>query len=145
MRPRCARSLHEVLPEYMVPSVFIFLPALPLSSNGKIDRHALPAPSPGPLDPGAEYVAPRNPLEETIARVWAEVLELERIGVHDNFFDLGGHSLQTVQLVARLNAALDRPVSVKTVFRAPTVAAMADALEREAAAGQRFRSIARER
>ena len=110
------------------------LEALPLSSNGKIDRKALPDPGPGPLDPVAEYVAPRNPLEETLARVWAEVLELERVGVHDNFFDLGGHSLQSVQLVARLTAALNRPVSVKTVFQAPTVAAMAEVLEREAAA-----------
>ena len=129
------RGLQAELPEYMVPSAFLILEALPISSNGKIDRKALPAPGPGPLDRVAEYVAPRNPLEETLVRVWAEVLELERVGVHDNFFDLGGHSLQSVQLVARLTAALNRPVSVKTVFQAPTVAAMADLLEREAAAG----------
>jgi hypothetical protein len=79
-------------------------------------------------------VAPRNPLEATLVQVWAEVLELERVGVHDNFFDLGGHSLQSVQLVARLTAALNRPVSVKMVFLAPTAAAMAELLEREAAA-----------
>ena len=76
-------------------------------------------------------MAPATPLEETLARVWAEVLELERVGVHDNFFDLGGHSLQSVQLVSRLTAALGRPVSVKTVFQAPTIAAMAEVLERE--------------
>ena len=128
------RWLQAELPEHMVPSAFVRLEALPLSSNGKIDRKALPDPGPGPLDSVAEYVAPRNPLEETLARVWAEVLELERVGVHDNFFDLGGHSLQSVQLVSRLTAALNRPVSVKTVFQAPTVAAMAEVLEREAAA-----------
>ena len=128
------RWLQAELPEYMVPSAFVMLEALPLSSNGKIDRKALPDPGPGPLDSVAEYVAPRNPLEETLARVWAEVLELERVGVHDNFFDLGGHSLQSVQLVSRLTAALNRPVSVKTVFLAPTVAAMAEVLEREAVA-----------
>ena len=128
------RSLQAELPEYMVPSAFVMLESLPLSSNGKIDRKALPAPGLGLLDSVVEYVAPRNPLEEILVRVWAEVLELERIGVHDNFFDLGGHSLQSVQLVSRLTAALNRPVSVKTVFLAPTVAAMADVLEREAVA-----------
>jgi amino acid adenylation domain-containing protein len=128
------RFLQAELPEYMVPSTFVILEALPLSTNGKIDRKALPAPGPGQLEPVVEYVAPRNPLEESLARVWTEVLEVERVGVHDNFFDLGGHSLQSVQLVARLTAALNRPVSVKMVFQAPTVAAMADALEREPAA-----------
>jgi acyl carrier protein len=123
-----------VLPEYMVPSAFVLLEALPLSVNGKIDRKALPAPGLLPLDSVAEYVAPRNPLEETLVRVWAEVLEFERVGVNDNFFDLGGHSLQSVQLVSRLTAALNRQVSVKMVFQAPTVAAMADLLERGAAA-----------
>jgi amino acid adenylation domain-containing protein len=128
------RWLQAELPEYMVPSAFVILEALPLTPNGKIDRTALPARGPGQLDPVVEYVAPRNALEETIARVWADVLELERVGVHDNFFDLGGHSLQSVQLVARLTAALNRPVSVKMVFQAPTVAAMADLLERSGAA-----------
>jgi amino acid adenylation domain-containing protein len=128
------RSLQTELPEYMVPSAFVILEALPLSSNGKLDRAALPAPGPGRLEPVAEYVAPRNPLEETLVQVWGEVLELERVGVQDNFFDLGGHSLQAVKLVARLTTALNRPVSVKTVFLAPTVAAMAEVLEREAAA-----------
>ncbi len=125
--------LQARLPAPMMPAAFVRLESLPLSSHGKLDRRALPDPSPGQLDPVAEYVAPRSPLEETLARVWAQVLELERVGVHDNFFDLGGHSLQSVQLVARLTAALDRPVSIKTVFEAPTVAAMADVLEREPA------------
>ena len=128
------RWLQAELPEYMVPSAFVILDALPLSPNGKIDRKALPAPGPGQLDPVVEYVAPRTQLEETLVGFWAEVLELERVGVHDNFFELGGHSLQSVQLVARLTAALNRPVSVKAVFQAPTVAAMAELLERESAA-----------
>jgi amino acid adenylation domain-containing protein len=128
------RWVQSVLPDYMIPSAFVILEALPLSPNGKIDRDALPAPGPGQLDPGAEHVPPRHPLEEALARVWAEVLELERVGVHDNFFDLGGHSLQSVQLVSRLTAALNRPVAVKTVFQAPTIAAMAEVLEREAVA-----------
>jgi amino acid adenylation domain-containing protein len=127
------RWLQSALPEYMVPSAFVTLEGLPLTPNGKIDRQALPDPGPVPLDPSAEYAPPRTPLEETLARVWAEVMGLERVGIHDNFFDLGGHSLQSVQLVSRLTAALGRPVSVKTVFQAPTIAAMAEILERESA------------
>ncbi|HLH28979.1 MAG TPA: phosphopantetheine-binding protein, partial [Acidimicrobiales bacterium] len=128
------RWVQSVLPEYMVPSAFGILEQLPLTPNGKIDRQALPDPGPGQLESSAEYVAPRTPLEETLAGIWAEVLGLERVGVHDNFFELGGHSLQSVQLVSRVTAALNRPVAVKTVFQAPTIAAMAEVLEREAAA-----------
>jgi amino acid adenylation domain-containing protein len=127
------RWLQSALPEYMVPSAFVTLEGLPLTPNGKIDRQALPDPGPAPLDPSAEYAPPRIPLEEMLARVWADVMGLERVGIHENFFDLGGHSLQSVQLVSRLTAALGRPVSVKTVFQAPTIAAMAEILEREAA------------
>jgi hypothetical protein len=127
------RWLQQSLPEPMIPSALVRLENLPLSANGKVDRGSLPEPGPMPLDGAAGYLAPRTPLEETLARVWAEVLEVERVGVHDSFFDLGGHSLQSVQLVARLTAALNRPVSVKTVFQAPTVAAMAEVLEREPA------------
>jgi amino acid adenylation domain-containing protein len=128
------RWLQKTLPEPMIPSALVRLESLPLSANGKVDRGALPEPGPMPQGEGADYVAPRTPLEETLARVWAEVLEVERVGVHDSFFDLGGHSLQSVQLVARLTATLNRPVSVKTVFQAPTVAAMAEVLERDPAA-----------
>jgi amino acid adenylation domain-containing protein len=128
------RWLQQTLPEPMIPSAFVLLERLPLAAGGKVDRGALPDPGPSPFEAGAQYVAPRTPLEETLARVWAEVLELERVGVHDSFFDLGGHSLQSVQLVARLTAALRRPVSVKTVFLAPTVASMAEVLDREPAA-----------
>jgi amino acid adenylation domain-containing protein len=138
------RWLQDELPEYMVPSAFVILETMPRLPNGKIDRKALPDRGPRQLDPVVEYVAPRNELEETLARLWADVLELERVGVHDNFFELGGHSLQSVQLVARLTAALSRPVSVKTIFQAPTVAAMADVLERgEAADGSGDRPVDR--
>ena len=103
------RWLQTALPEPMIPSAFVKLETLPLSSNGKVDRDALPDPGPTPLDAGAEYVAPRSPLEETIARVWAEVLEVERVGVHDDFFDLGGHSLQSVQLVRAAHRGPESP------------------------------------
>jgi amino acid adenylation domain-containing protein len=134
------RWLQAMLPEPMVPSAFVRLESPPLSAHGKIDRRQLPDPGPGTLDPVAEYVAPRTPLEERLAAVWAEVLDLERVGVHDDFFDLGGHSLQSVQLVARLTAALNRPVSVKMVFQAPTVAALAEVLQREEAQGSDHRA-----
>jgi amino acid adenylation domain-containing protein len=126
------RWAQAALPDYMVPSAFVVLERLPLTPSGKVDRNALPDAGPGLLDSTAEFEAPRTPLEETLERVWAEVLGRDRVGVHDNFFDLGGHSLQSVQLVSRLSAALSRPVSVRTVFQSPTIAAMALVLEREA-------------
>ncbi len=125
------RWVRSALPDYMVPSAITTLDAWPLSPNGKIDRRALPDPGPLATGPDAGYVAPRTPIEETMARVWAEVMERDRVGIHDNFFDLGGHSLQSVQLVSRLSAALGRPIQVKTVFQAPTIAEMAAILERE--------------
>jgi amino acid adenylation domain-containing protein len=132
-RPGFTKSLRDFLkaslPRYMIPSAFMTLAALPLTTSGKVDRQALPPLDPNELERSDEFVAPRTPLEETLARAWSEVLGIERVGVHDDFFDLGGHSLQTVQLVARLSTLLKRPVSVKTVFQSSTVAAMAEALE----------------
>ncbi len=136
-RPVLMETLREFLkaslPRYMIPSAFMPLDALPMTPSGKVDRNALPPLELKAPDQSEEFVAPRNPLEETLARAWSEVLGIDRVGVHDDFFDLGGHSLQTVQLVARLSTLLDRPVSVKTVFQASTVAAMAEALERASA------------
>ncbi|HEY0639569.1 MAG TPA: amino acid adenylation domain-containing protein, partial [Pseudonocardiaceae bacterium] len=86
------------LPDYMVPAVFMVLDALPLNPNGKVDRGALPAPEGLRPDLAADYVAPRNPIEETLATIWAQLLELDRVGVHDGFFDVGGHSLLASRL-----------------------------------------------
>jgi amino acid adenylation domain-containing protein len=122
--------LKASLPRYMIPSSFMLLDALPMTPSGKVDRKELPPFDPNALDRSEDFVAPRSPLEELLAHAWGEVLGIERVGVHDDFFDLGGHSLQTVQLVSRVTALLNRPVSVKTVFQAPTVAAMAVLLER---------------
>jgi amino acid adenylation domain-containing protein len=129
------RFLQERLPRPMVPSVFVPLERLPLTPSGKVDRKALPVDGLEPLDPGTEGVPPRNPLEETLAAAWAQVLGLERVGVFDNFFDLGGHSLQAVQLVSRLASALGRPVPVRTVLQAPTIAEMAELLAHDEPAG----------
>lgn len=126
--------LKDRLPEYMVPSAFVLLDALPQTPNGKIDRKTLPAPDHDRPDGTVAFVAPRTPTEEILARAGAEVLGLEQVGVHDNFFDLGGHSLQAVQFVARISKALGRDVPVKALFLHPTVAALAEALESGGAA-----------
>jgi aryl carrier-like protein len=93
-------ALREKLPEYMVPQLFVVLPALPLTPNGKIDRRALVA-LPAPEAARAETVAPRTPVEEILAAVWAEVLRLDRVGIHDNFFTLGGDSILVIQAATR--------------------------------------------
>ncbi|MEP6769656.1 MAG: amino acid adenylation domain-containing protein, partial [Acidobacteriota bacterium] len=113
------------LPEFMVPSAFVILDALPLTPSGKIDRTALPAPDALRPDLDTLFVAPRGPVESRIAAIWGEILGIERVGVHENFFDLGGHSLLAVRLVASLEKEFGRQVALATVFRAPTVAELA--------------------
>jgi acyl carrier protein len=113
--------LGERLPEPMVPSVFVPLDALPLTPNGKLDRRALPAPGGDRLGSGLPYVAPRNELESAIASIWAEVLGIERVGLHDSFFDLGGTSLTLVQVHGRLRSELGAELPVVELFRYPTV------------------------
>src|SRR5436305_13604591 len=116
------RQLRERLPEFMVPAVFVHLAALPLNPSGKVDRKALPAPDPGPA-PG--FVAPRTPAEETLAEIWQEVLRLPRVGVHDNFFERGGHSLLAVLLMARIEQWFGRILPLAIMFMAPQMAATA--------------------
>jgi amino acid adenylation domain-containing protein len=129
-----AQSLREHLrgrlPEFMVPGAIVLLDVLPLTPNGKVDRTALPAPHSGQPDTGPEYLAPRNELEARIAAVWADLLQRERVGVYDNFFDLGGNSLLAIRLATRLSAALQVQASVRTVFEHRTVAALAENLAR---------------
>jgi len=121
-------ALQRKLPDYMIPSAFVFLDTLPLMPNGKLDRRALPPPeSTRPVLEQA-FVAPRTPEEEVIAGIWAQVLGLERVGIHDNFFALGGHSLKATQVVSRIQAALQIELSLRTLFEAPTVAGLASVL-----------------
>ncbi|HYG63901.1 MAG TPA: amino acid adenylation domain-containing protein, partial [Thermoanaerobaculia bacterium] len=117
--------LLERLPEAMVPSAFVILPALPLLPNGKVDRRALPVPGGERPDLGTAYTAPETELERAIARVWQELLRVDRVGLGDNFFDLGGHSLLLVQAQGRLSEALGREVAVVDLFRFPTVQSLA--------------------
>jgi surfactin family lipopeptide synthetase A len=121
--------LSQKLPEYMVPSNFVFLEALPLTSNGKVDRRALPAPDRARRELTVTFVAPRTQTEEVLARIWAEVLKLERVGIHDNFFDLGGHSLLAAQVVSRLREAFHEEIPLRSLFEVPTVAGLAERIE----------------
>ena len=126
-----AAALREVarahLPEYMVPAAFVVLDALPLTANGKVDRRALPAPE-AAAAPGGEdgHAPPRTPAEEALAAVWAEVLRVPRVGVHDDFFALGGDSILSIQIVSRARRA-GFALSPRDLFEKPTVAALAAA------------------
>ncbi|MEQ8997819.1 MAG: amino acid adenylation domain-containing protein [Coleofasciculus sp. B1-GNL1-01] len=116
--------LNEKLPEYMIPSTFVQLKALPLTLNGKVNRQALPAPDNVRPELEAKFVPPRTPIEDTIARIWAQVLEIERVGIHDNFFELGGDSIMSIQIIARVNQA-GLQATPKQLFEYPTVAGLA--------------------
>ncbi|MEV4096074.1 amino acid adenylation domain-containing protein [Streptosporangium saharense] len=123
-------ALAATLPAYMVPSVFVTLPRLPLSPTGKVDRRALPAPR---REDGTStgYVAPRDPTEEALAQIWTDLLGGERIGVEDNFFDLGGDSVTSLRLMARMGRAFGVEVSPRDFFEAPTIASLAELLRRK--------------
>ncbi len=117
--------LQEKLPGYMVPADFVFLDALPLTPNRKVDRRALPLPDRGARGLDQPFAAPRTVIEEVLAKMWAEVLRLDRVGIHDNFFRVGGHSLLAGRLLGRVRERFHADVSLRTFFAAPTVAGLA--------------------
>jgi amino acid adenylation domain-containing protein len=129
------------LPAHMVPEAFVFLDRLPLNANGKVDRKALPRPV---FERSKDEAAPpKSELQRRIAEVWCDLLRLEQVGLHDNFFDLGGHSLLLIQMEGRLRDALDREVQVIDLFRHPTVASLAELLEGGKEAPEEARTVAR--
>ncbi|HEU4326191.1 MAG TPA: amino acid adenylation domain-containing protein [Roseiflexaceae bacterium] len=127
--------LGRTLPAHMVPSATIALAALPLTPNGKLDRRALPPPDDGNALHKGGYVAPATPAEQALAAIWAEVLRVERVGLHDDFFALGGHSLLATQVISRVKSALGVGLPLRVLFERPTVAGLAAALADGSAAG----------
>ncbi len=123
------RALAVSLPDYMVPAAIVVLDAWPLTPNGKLDRRALPAPD----FTARAFRAPDTPHERTLAALYAEVLDLPRVGLDDSFFDLGGHSLLAVRLIARIRATLDLELPIRTLFEHPTIAALAPQLAKHGA------------
>ena len=121
--------LKQKLPDYMMPASFTFLQAFPLSPNGKVDRRALPIPDAGRPELSQTFVAPRSATEELLAEIWSEILGVEKIGTHDNFFDLGGHSLRAIQVISRLRSAFQVDVAMRWLFESPTVASLSDRIE----------------
>ena len=121
--------LRQRLPEYMVPAAIVILTELPLLSNGKLNRRALPDPQELLAQPEAAYVAPENDLEQTIAAVWQEAFNVERLSIHRNFFDLGGNSLLLARVQSKLRAALNRNIKIIDLFKHSTIHSLAKYLD----------------
>ncbi|MET8798296.1 non-ribosomal peptide synthase/polyketide synthase [Nocardia sp. NPDC004568] len=134
-------AVREVLPTYMVPAAVVVLDAFPLNTSGKLDRKALPA----PVFETKEFRAPSTPIEEIVAGVFADVLEVRRVGADDDFFALGGNSLIATQVAARLSAALDTTVAVRSLFETSTVTALAARIQEQAGSGGRAALVAQPR
>ncbi|MEH2109468.1 MAG: phosphopantetheine-binding protein [Nostoc sp.] len=119
--------LKAKLPEYMLPSAFVLVESLPLTANGKVDRRAQPKPD---LDSTLleKYVAPRTPIEEMLAQIWAQVLKVEQVGIDNNFFELGGHSLLATQLVSRIRNIFKVELPLRELFARVTVAELAQSI-----------------
>jgi acyl carrier protein len=126
--------LAEHVPNYMVPSAFVTVAELPHTPNGKVDRDALPEPEWDRTETAAEAaVAPRTPTESRVAEIFAEVLKVDAVGAHDNFFALGGHSLLAMQVVSRLRSEFSSELTLRVIFDTPTVSGLATQLESAAA------------
>jgi len=122
-------ALAKIVPDYMIPAYFVFIESLPMLGNGKIDRKALPPPDMTRPELGKNFVAPRSPIEKKLADIWAGVLKINKIGIYDSFFELGGNSLLGVRLIAEIEKAIGKPISLKALFRFTTVEQMAKAIK----------------
>ena len=121
--------LKQKLPDYMVPSAFVFLDVLPLTRNGKVNWNALPEPDDTRPELDESYIGPRTPLEEILAKMWIELLSVEKVGIQDNFFDLGGHSLLAIRLINQIEKRLGKSLSLASLFQSPTVESLARNLQ----------------
>ncbi|WP_246275610.1 AMP-binding enzyme, partial [Brasilonema bromeliae] len=108
--------LESKLPNYMVPAAFVMLESLPLTPNGKVDRKALPAPEVTQLLSESNFVAPSTPIEEMLALIWAEVLSIEKVGIHNNFFSLGGHSLLATRVISQVRQVFQQELPLRRLF-----------------------------
>ena len=125
--------LSKLLPAYMVPTHFVKLDNLPLTSNGKVDIRSLPKPEGLEMDTGTEYVAPKNTTEEKLVTIWEEVLGRKNIGTNDKFFDIGGNSIKIVKMIGMVNAAFDLKIPVVTAFKFPSIATLAEYINADTA------------
>ena len=130
--------LRGKLPEYMVPNAYVMLEKFPLTPNGKIDRKALPSPTGLRPELESAYVAPRTEIERTIAAIWQAVLRLEKVGIHDNFFEVGGYSLLATQVISRINKAFQVDLSLRSFFEDPTIAGLLRTIEKLRNSGAAF-------
>jgi amino acid adenylation domain-containing protein len=131
-RPTAAefrRFLGQQLPEYMIPTAFLFLSDLPLTTNGKVDTRALPAPEMDRAEPADAFAEPRTRAEEVMAALWADALGVERVGIHDDFFALGGQSLLATLVISRVRATFGVELSLRVLFETPTVATLVEGIE----------------
>jgi acyl carrier protein len=137
------RYLREQLAEYMVPAAIVFLDSMPLLPNKKIDRRALPDPRQARSDgPDETYLPPQTKIEQIIARIWQEVLNVEKVGLQDNFFDLGGHSLAVARVQSKLREALAKDISILELFKNPTVSSLAKFFNDEQVQELSFQKVA---
>ncbi len=125
------QHLQQKLVDYMVPSVFVVLPQLPLTPNGKVNRRALPAPDLSNFSRSDNFVAPRDPIEQQLAEIWSEILNLNPVGVKDNFFDLGGHSLLAVNLMAKIQRSFGKQLPLSALLTSRTIEDLANLVRRE--------------
>jgi acyl carrier protein len=121
--------LRHKLPDYMIPSAFMFLDSLPLTANGKVDRQVLPGPGASRPELDTAFVSPRAPLEKELAQICAEVLSLDQVGIHDDFFELGAHSLLAMQIISQINDAFRVEVPLRVFWETPTVEGLAELIE----------------
>jgi amino acid adenylation domain-containing protein len=134
--------LSDRLPEYLVPALYVPLDGLPLTPSGKLDRRALPAPSTTRRAPADSFVAPDGPLERVLVGIWSEVLKIDPVGRHDDFIELGGDSLLSLQVVSRIRATLQVEVPLRALFDHPTVAGLAETLRRDPDSGESLERVA---